>query len=102
MFQGNEILTGSWTQSDALQLWNFSEGELIKNIPFNEGEKGAYLYAAQFCENDVVLAGGSGTKSVQAINIKTSQVSLIYYAFLHVLLQLGPIFETLSHCHSHL
>ena len=40
----------------------------MKNIDFPSNGKGAFLYAARFCDNDVVLAGGSGTNSAKAIN----------------------------------
>jgi hypothetical protein len=69
-------VTGSWVQNNALQLWDFGEGALIKNIPFRheESDAGEFLYCAQFCDNDVVMAGGSGTSSVQAINYNTNKV----------------------------
>lgn len=51
---------------------------MIKDIPFNySGHDGAYLYCAQYCDNDVVIAGGSGTNSIQAVNKVTGEVSLI-------------------------
>ncbi len=47
-------------------------------------EKGEFLYCAQFCDNDVVVAGGSGTNSVQAINTKTEQVyTMVMGSVLH-------------------
>lgn len=68
-----KILTGSWVSKNSLQVWNYSEGSVEKNVPF-PNEKGEYLYCAQFCDNDVVLAGGSGTNSVQAIHYPTGKV----------------------------
>jgi acetoacetate decarboxylase len=51
---------------------------VIKDIPFNySGHDGAYLYCAQYCDNDVVIAGGSGTNSIQAVNKVTGEVSLL-------------------------
>ena len=41
----------------------------------NGAAAGAYLYCAQFCTSDVVIAGGSGTKSVQVISRQAGQVS---------------------------
>lgn len=79
-FQGMKILTGSWVATNALQEWNYTEGKLNKNIPFDyKGHDGAYLYCSQFCDNDVVVAGGSGTNNVQAINTVTGEVSLSHY-----------------------
>ena len=84
VIQDNQILTASWLKEDALQLWDFGQGQLVKNIPFQvkQGEPGAYLYCGQFCSNSVVVAGGSGTKSVQAINIHSGKVMLSFIACL--------------------
>ncbi|CAE1141803.1 unnamed protein product [Acanthosepion pharaonis] len=71
-----KILTGSWVSKNSLQVWNYSEGIVEKNVPF-PNEKGEYLYCAQFCDNDVVLAGGSGTNNVQAIHYPTGKVCTI-------------------------
>lgn len=69
------MLTGSWQQSDALQLWKFNSGELVQNIPFPcSGEGGQFLYAARFCDNDTIIAGGSGTNTALAIHFPTGQV----------------------------
>lgn len=90
--KGNHILTASWVQSDALQLWDYRTNSLLQTLPLrlvrdnksddhaaggDSGEQasnGAYLYCAQFCTGDVVIAGGSGTKSVQAIDRQSGQV----------------------------
>ena len=59
---------------NSLQIWDYSSGKLIKNVPFPDNGNGEYLYVAQFCENDTVIAGGSGTNSVKAINTTSGQV----------------------------
>ena len=74
LMQGFQILTGSWVAHNSLQLWDYSSGKLIKNIPYQDNGNGEYLYVAQFCENDTVVAGGSGTNSIKAINSTTGQV----------------------------
>jgi len=80
--QGYKILTGSYVGKDALQIWNYSTDYSTdrKNKPqvveFPAGDKGPFLYAAQFCDNDVVVAGGSGTNSAMAINSETNQVGV--------------------------
>lgn len=74
--QGYKILTGSWVGHNALQIWGYTEGKLEKNVPFPSDSTGEFLYCAQFCDNNVVLAGGSGTNSVQAVNTETGEVSL--------------------------
>ncbi|XP_064608656.1 uncharacterized WD repeat-containing protein all2124-like [Liolophura sinensis] len=71
--KGYEILTGSWVGHNALQLWGYTEGKLQKNVPFPSSATGEFLYCAQFCDNNVVLAGGSGTNSVQAVNTETGE-----------------------------
>lgn len=60
---------------NSLQIWDYSSGKLIKNVKYPDSGDGEYLYVAQFCENDTVIAGGSGTNSVKAINTNTDEVS---------------------------
>lgn len=82
LFQGYKILTGSYVGKDALQIWNYSTDYSTdrKNKPqvvdFPAGDKGPFLYAAQFCDNNVVVAGGSGTNSAMAINTETNAVGI--------------------------
>lgn len=71
--KGFEILTGSWKSQDALQIWEYTSSELMKNVPFSRENAGEFIYCAQFCDRDVVMAGGSGTNSIKAINFKTEQ-----------------------------
>lgn len=70
----NMILTASWVFSDALQLWDFRQGSLIQNLPFRHEDNGAFLYTCRFCSKTQVIAGGSGTNSVQAIRLKNAKV----------------------------
>lgn len=70
-----EILTGSWRKNDGLEVWDYSEGKRKENVKYDlNGHDGAYLYCAQFCDNNIVMAAGSGTNSAQAINRVTNQV----------------------------
>ena len=100
--QGNEVLTGSWVASNALQLWDLGSGELIQTLPCvssnqypglggEDGMAGEFLYCARFAPNNVVLAGGSGTNSVYAIDCHNLQVreevalpSGTMHSFLHM------------------
>ncbi|XP_038644672.1 WD repeat-containing protein wdr-5.2-like [Scyliorhinus canicula] len=72
--RNNRILTGSWVAHNALKLWDYRSLRLEKTIPFplQKGQS-EFLYTAQFCNNEVVIAGGSGTHSAHAINYKTNQ-----------------------------
>lgn len=78
--RGYKILTGSYVGHEALQIWNYSTDYSTdrkskpQNIDFPAKEKGPFLYAAQFCDNDIVVAGGSGTNSAMAINSETNEV----------------------------
>jgi len=95
MLQGSLILTASWVQSDALQLWDYRKGgELLKNLSFAVKDRGhladgsgdvmtqgAYLYCCQFCSNSVAIAGGAGTNSAQAVCLDSDEVRLMYYTF---------------------
>ncbi|XP_071478379.1 uncharacterized protein [Diadema antillarum] len=70
-----KILTASWVQHDALQIWDFSSGQLDRTLDLDADKKaGDFLYCAQFCDNNVVLAGGSGTSDVQAINSASFEI----------------------------
>lgn len=69
------MLTGSWRSQNALQIWEHTSGNLEQTVPFPCGDAGEFLYCAQFCDQDVVLAGGSGTNSVQAVDSVTGKVN---------------------------
>ncbi|XP_067882014.1 superkiller complex protein 8-like isoform X1 [Heterodontus francisci] len=72
--RGSRILTGAWVAHNALKLWDYRSLRLEKTIPFplSIGQS-EFLYTAQFCNSEVVIAGGSGTHSAHAINCKTNQ-----------------------------
>ncbi|XP_067882015.1 uncharacterized WD repeat-containing protein alr2800-like isoform X2 [Heterodontus francisci] len=72
--KGSRILTGAWVAHNALKLWDYRSLRLEKTIPFplSIGQS-EFLYTAQFCNSEVVIAGGSGTHSAHAINCKTNQ-----------------------------
>ncbi|XP_019337962.2 signaling threshold-regulating transmembrane adapter 1 isoform X4 [Alligator mississippiensis] len=74
--KGHCVLTASWVPRNALQLWDLRMSQLQKNLPFPGGHmQGQFLYAAQFCDPDTVLAGGSGTCGAGVIRISTHQVT---------------------------
>ena len=73
--QGSYIVSGSWVKNNSLQLWDFNTMGLVRNIKYRQKGEGEYLYCTKFANDKVVLAGGSGTKSAQAINIETDEVS---------------------------
>jgi hypothetical protein len=66
--QGNTLLTGSWRNEHALQLWDYGSGRLLTNLPFNQPQSGACLvYGARFGPANsnmkrFIAAGGSGNK----------------------------------------
>ncbi|XP_059163843.1 guanine nucleotide-binding protein subunit beta-5b-like [Physella acuta] len=69
----NNILTGQWTALRALQEFNYTTGLLHQEIKFPNTE-GAFLYAAQYCNKNTVIAGGSGTNRAEVIEIGTNRV----------------------------
>lgn len=73
--RGNDILTASWTRLDSLQLWDFRTMSLLKtlNVPNAANEKGEFMYSAQLCDNQTVIAAGSGTCACHVINSETNQ-----------------------------
>ncbi|XP_075229757.1 uncharacterized protein LOC142329234 [Lycorma delicatula] len=83
--RGNLILTGSWEPKNALNLWDIRTKSLISVItPYNPKHfhDEHYVLAAQFFngdnENDVILVGSLGYKSVDVISLK---LNLLLYSF---------------------
>nr|XP_054762705.1 uncharacterized WD repeat-containing protein alr2800-like [Lytechinus pictus] len=73
--QDGKILTASWVQNHSLQIWDFSSGNLDRTLDLDtDNKEGEFLYCAQFCDNNTVLAGGSGTMNVQAIKTDTFDI----------------------------
>ncbi|KAM3932007.1 uncharacterized protein RB166_005232 [Leptodactylus fuscus] len=69
------ILSASWAARNALQLWDLRSSNLLQDVPFPAPVlQGEFLYTARFCTDQVVLAGGSGTCSARAVNLKTQEV----------------------------
>lgn len=73
----NNILSGQWTALHALQEYDYTSGKVIQEIKY-PNKDGAFLYAAQYLNPDLVFAGGSGTCKAEVIDIKTSE-SLGHY-----------------------
>ncbi|GLC36579.1 hypothetical protein PLESTF_001275300 [Pleodorina starrii] len=65
---GGLVLTGSWRNSNPLQLWDLGSGRLLSNLPWWQPETdGCLIYAARFGTGPAagtVVAGGSGAKPV--------------------------------------
>uniref|UniRef100_A0A8C5MHY1 Anaphase-promoting complex subunit 4-like WD40 domain-containing protein n=1 Tax=Leptobrachium leishanense TaxID=445787 RepID=A0A8C5MHY1_9ANUR len=73
--QGDRIITASWAARSALQLWDFRSGKHLQDVPFPAATmQGEFLYAAKFCSDNTVLAGGSGTCTACAINLNTQEM----------------------------
>lgn len=73
--KNNKILTGSWVARNALQIWDFRKTTPEKSVVFpSDLDHGEFIYSARYCTGDTVIAGGSGTNSAQAVNIKTDAV----------------------------
>ncbi|XP_060069853.1 WD repeat-containing protein 5-like [Ylistrum balloti] len=54
----NHILTGSWRNDKVLQIWDFSSGLLIKDVP-PEPLNASLVYCCQWLGKDSIIAGGS-------------------------------------------
>lgn len=82
------ILTGSWTASNSIQIWDFSTAKAIDTItPHNRPQTidGEFLYCAQFFQGDsisghTILTGGSGTGLVEVINISDKKM-ICYFKY---------------------
>ncbi|XP_008211587.1 uncharacterized WD repeat-containing protein all2124-like [Nasonia vitripennis] len=79
--QDTNILTGSWTVKDSLQIWDFSSAKLIETVnPTNREASlsGEFLYSARYFDGDPygdhVLVAGSGTGNVEVINLKEKSI----------------------------
>ena len=71
--QDNSILSGQWTALHALQEYDYTSGKVVREIKY-PNKDGAFLYAAQYLNPDLVFAGGSGTNKAEVIDIKTNEV----------------------------
>ncbi|BFZ18104.1 hypothetical protein BsWGS_21143 [Bradybaena similaris] len=67
-----EILSGQWTALHALQEYNYNTGAISREINFPHTE-GAFLYTAQYCNSNNVVAAGSGTNSAEVIELSTNR-----------------------------
>jgi hypothetical protein len=56
------------------QVWDYTSGKLIQDIPFSGQDHGEFLYVGRFLSSDVVVAGGSGTNDVKIISRKPYKV----------------------------
>ncbi|PIK57708.1 putative guanine nucleotide-binding protein subunit beta-2-like 1 [Apostichopus japonicus] len=74
--KNGKILTASWVNQDALQLWDLGTGRLETVIPMEcDDQTGEYLYCAQFCSYSI--AGGSAPTTYKLSILKiTSQKSV--------------------------
>lgn len=68
---GYTILTGSWRNSEQLQLWDFRTEKLLETVPWRTGVSLAQpcmVYAAQFSKGEgssMIAAGGSGANEAK-------------------------------------
>jgi COMPASS component SWD3 len=70
---GNTIVTGSWRPDKQLELWDFTTGEKISDVPWHVGanQPSCMLYAAQFSKEGqgrFVAAGGSGANEAKVFD----------------------------------
>lgn len=82
---GDHILTASWRPDNALQVWDFGSGKLIKDITWSYGKSRSseestpvvikklpeMLYAAAFSsDGNFIAAGGCGTNEGKIFDVK--------------------------------
>lgn len=71
---GNEIVTGSWRAENQLEVWDFTTGEKISEIPWQTTKASGpacMLYAAQFSkegQGKYILAGGSNANEAKVFD----------------------------------
>lgn len=85
MLQGYHMLTGSWVEKNALQIFDLRTTKSVHSLPFHVAHRptydyddaGEYLYTCRYYDPDTVVAGGSGTNSLQAISVANNAVSIV-------------------------
>ena len=73
---GVEILTGSWRDRRAVQLWDLGTGRLVADVPFGApaGEKNCAVYGARFAKKaGTAIAAGSGSNEARATDPNTGR-----------------------------
>lgn len=65
--RNNTILTGSWRIKNGLEIWDYRNGEKIKDIP-DERDSYCRYYAAQFLGPDNIMAGGNNRNLFRVVN----------------------------------
>lgn len=70
----NQILTGSWRRGEVLQIWDFSTGTKIRDIPQNPLEP-CLLYCAQWMGMDRIVSGGSNENMAQIYDRSSTKVT---------------------------
>jgi len=72
---GTTILTGSWRLENALELWDYRQGKLLKNFP--EHDRTMY-YSANFIGEECIAAGGSNQNALKFKDrISTADLSTV-------------------------
>jgi len=74
-FRENDILTGSWRDSDQIQLWDIRNTKKPTTIPWDHNPKvvkDTFVYTAQFgkTNSNYIIAGSSGTNEVRIFSRK--------------------------------
>lgn len=71
----DQVLTGSWRPKDALQLWDYGSGKLVRNVAWAADSEDTapppeMLYAASFsADGKFIAAGGSGTNEGKLFDV---------------------------------
>lgn len=61
------ILTGSWRKDEALQIWDYGSGEMIKNIP-QDPMHSCQFYCAHWLGREDIACAGSSQNMTRVIN----------------------------------
>ncbi|XP_071943918.1 WD repeat-containing protein 89 homolog [Antedon mediterranea] len=69
----NHVVTGSWRTEYNLQIWDYSTGALIKNVP--QDYNNSLLYCAQWLGKDHILVGGCEANLTRIVDRGTLQTT---------------------------
>jgi len=68
----NQILSGQWAALHALQCYDYTSGKVVDEVKFPHKD-GAFIYTAQYLNSTTVMAGGSGTHSLEVLELGTNR-----------------------------
>lgn len=72
------VMSGSWREREALQLWDLGKGELVETLPWRpaRGQPPCFIYAAMYGTGPMsrfIVAGGSKANEMRVVDKETGR-----------------------------